>query len=169
MHHAVRMHHECYLIHYYCSVCLMRWVFGFRPRNGTSKPVPVRRGQMRAPGARLRPVPLPARESPNPNAASAHTQRKIISGACSPLSRTLVLAPRSPWTDMDASSPCVQQEIIDFHRGGTGRARTGHRQAGASLSRDFWPGCAALGPVLGCPHHSCPGKGSNPAATCHGS
>ena len=63
-----------------------------RGGNGTSKPVPVRRGQMRAPGARLRSVPLPARESPTPHASSAHTQRKSISGACSLPSRTLVLA-----------------------------------------------------------------------------
>ena len=48
---------------------------------------------MRAPGARLRPVPLPARESPNPHASSAHVQRNSISGACTLPSRTLVLAP----------------------------------------------------------------------------
>ena len=47
---------------------------------------------MRAPGARLRPVPLPARESPNPCASSAHAQRNSIHGACTLPSRSLVLA-----------------------------------------------------------------------------
>ena len=47
---------------------------------------------MRAPGARLRPVPLPARESRNPHASSARVQHNSISGACTLPSRSLVLA-----------------------------------------------------------------------------
>ena len=62
------------------------------PGNGISKPVPVLRGQMRAPGARLRPVPLPVHDLPDPHAFSAHTQRDSMHGACSLPSRSLVLA-----------------------------------------------------------------------------
>ena len=120
---------------------------------------------MRAPGARLRPVPLPAHDLPEPHAFSAHTQRDSMDGACSLPSRSPVLA-RSGLM-VDASSSGAPQDFTNFQRDGIGRPRTWDRRAGAHFSSDISPRCAALSPVLGCPRRACRGKCPRPAATCH--
>ena len=104
--------------------------------------VPVLRGQMRAPGARLRPVPLPARESPNPCASSAHVQRNSLSGACTLPSRSLVLArPGLTWMHRcealcrtSSSFTVMGQDERGHGIGGRGRVLQALTRQGAPLS-----------------------------------
>ena len=126
------------------------------PGNGISKPVPVLRGQMRAPGARLRPVPLPARESPNPCASSAHVQRNSLGGACTLPSRSLVLArPGLTWMHR-CEALCRTSSSFTV----MGQDERGHGIGGRGrIFQVIVPSrCAALSLVLGCPRRSCPGK-----------